>query len=89
MIIGYERNYYLYEQCIDKSGALLSTVMTFVALNMVALLLAVYFWQDVLSGVLLGQADYGRLLMLVFAGMSLYNLTNYYMVYLKNLIKMK
>jgi len=84
MIIGYERNYFLHEQSNDKSGALLSTVMTFVALNMLALLLAVYYWQEVLSRVLLGQAGYGGLLMLVFAGMCLSNLTNYYMVYLKN-----
>ena len=84
MLVGYERNYYLYEESLDKSGALLSTVLIFVALSLTTLLLTVYFFQEFLAGVLLGQADFDGLLMFVFAGMSLSSLANYYMMYLKN-----
>ena len=84
MLVGYERNYYLYEESPNKTGALLSTVLMFVVFSMSLLLLSVYFFQEFLAGVLLGQVDFGSLLMFVFAGMSFNSLSNYYMMYLKN-----
>lgn len=84
MATAYERNFFQYASCREKSGALFYSVTTFVAVNVVILGVGAYCWRADLSGMLFGSGHYGGVLVLVFAGTGLSSLVNYYLTYLKN-----
>ncbi|VUX54980.1 membrane protein of unknown function, partial [uncultured Woeseiaceae bacterium] len=84
MTTGYERNYFVYEECPEKLGALLSTVAAFVAFTTSLLILITFLWGSKISILLFGQEQYRELLTLVLVSSGLTNLTNYYLFYLKN-----
>ncbi len=77
--IGYERNFFEHDGVADKSGALLTTVVAFVALNITVLLIGVFYWRYALSDLLLGQEAYSDLLVLVFLATGLATTANYYL----------
>ena len=84
MISGYERNYFQYKDDPAKIGTLLYTVLIF---SLVFYLLAgafVYLWKDTLARIIFGKESYGMLLVIVFIGLGLQTLSQYYLTYLKN-----
>ena len=83
--VGYERNYFLYENQPEKSGALLTSSIAFVALNIAVLMATVWVWKNDISAFIFGSTDYGLMLFLLVGGTSLSSLANYYLIYLKNL----
>ena len=84
MATAYERNYFEYRDDSIKSGSLLYTVSIFALLLLLTTGLLIYIWRGSLSNLILNQTSYGMLLVFVFAGLGMQNISQYYLTFLKN-----
>lgn len=84
MAVGYERDFFLYENRKHQAGALLTSVTVFVSMNISLLFVAVWMWRDALSVKIFGMPHYGLMLFFVVVGTGLSTIANYYLTYLKN-----
>ena len=84
MISGYERNYFQYKDDPAKIGTLLYTVLIFSLVFYLLSGIFVYLWKDTLARIIFEKEGYGMLLVIVFIGLGLQTLSQYYLTYLKN-----
>jgi O-antigen/teichoic acid export membrane protein len=84
VLVGYERNFFIFEKSTEDSAKLISSAVVFVTFNLVILLVAVYIFQLEISSLILADNTPGDLLLIVFVGASASSLSQYYLTFLKN-----
>ena len=84
VLLGYERNFFIFEKSNKDSAKLISSAMVFVTFNLVILLVAVYIFQLEISSLILSDNTPNDLLLIVFVGASASSLSQYYLTFLKN-----
>jgi O-antigen/teichoic acid export membrane protein len=84
VLVGYERNFFIFEKSSEDSAKLISSAVVFVAFNLAILLVAVYIFQLEISSLILADNTPNDLLLIVFVGASASSLSQYYLTFLKN-----
>ena len=84
VLVGYERNFFIFEKSSKDSAKLISSAVVFVTFNLVILLVAVYIFQLEISSLILSDKTPNDLLLIVFVGASASSLSQYYLTFLKN-----
>lgn len=83
LAVGYERNFFFYENNPKQSAQLLYSALVFVLVNLLCIFLPIFIWRIELSE-WLKLPLYDELLVLVFIGSACNTLAQYYLTYLKN-----
>jgi len=81
--VGYERNFFIYENNPKQSAQLLYSALAFVMVNLFCIFLPLFIWRVELSE-WMELPLYDELLILVFIGSACSTLAQYYLTYLKN-----
>ena len=84
MLVGYERNFFIFEKLSDKSALLISSAIIFVALNLLTVLVLVYLFQIEINSLIFSINPPGNFLIIVLIGTSVSSLSQYYLTFLKN-----
>ena len=83
-LVGYERNFFIYEKSRRQSAELISSAQTFVFLNLLILTIIVYAFQAELSLFITSTEELNGLLMILLIASSISSLSQYYLTYFKN-----
>ena len=81
-LVGYERNFFIYEKSRRQSAELISSAQTFVFLNLLILTIIVYAFQAELSLFITSTEELNGLLMVLLIASSISSLSQYYLTYL-------
>jgi len=84
LLIGYERNFFIYEKSITQSAQLISSALFFVLTNLLLLLFIVYLYQIEISKLVLSNDAPTNLLFIVLIATSISSLSQYYLTFFKN-----
>ena len=84
MLVGYERNFFIFEKSGGESAKLISSAVLFVTFNLLALLVLVYLFQREISDLIFTAEVPSNLLVMVLIGASTSSLSQYYLTFLKN-----
>ena len=83
LIVGYERNFFVYENNAKQSAQLLYSVISFVSFNLLLILIPLIIWQSELV-LLISENAKPELLSIIFIGSAFNALAQYHLTYLKN-----
>jgi len=84
LLLGYERNFFLYEKSKRKSAKLFSSVFSLVFINILILFFFIFYFEDTLISMFALSSKNNNLLLLLFSSLSLFSLSQYYLTYMKN-----
>lgn len=84
VLVGYERNFFIFEKSSVKSAQLLSTAIIFVSLNLLLITLLFYLYQSDISQIIFSKNYPINILLTVLIGTIASSLSQYYLTYLKN-----
>ncbi len=84
LLVGYERNFFIYEKSRRQSAELISSAQSFVFLNLLILTLIVYAFQAELSLFITSTEKSNNLLIILLVASSISSLSQYYLTYFKN-----
>ncbi len=84
LLVGYERNFFIYEKSTRKSAQLISSALFFVLTNLLILLFIVHLYQIEISKLLLSNDAPINLLFIVLIATSISSLSQYYLTFFKN-----
>ena len=84
VLVGYERNFFIFEKSAIKSGELISTALIFVAFNLLLLTTLVYFYQSNINLMFFSNKIPSQMFLIVVIGTSMSSLSQYYLFFLKN-----
>ena len=84
MLVGYERNFFIFEKLSDKSALLISSAVAFIAFNLLVIIALVYLFQIEINALIFSTNPPSDLLIIVLIGTSASSLSQYYLTFLKN-----
>ncbi len=84
MTVAYDRNYYQYRGCREKSAQLLYTSLAFVCCNFIVAGLVTFLFQEQISSLVVGAPQYGPLVFFAFLANAFAILNQYYYTYFRN-----
>jgi len=84
VLVGYERNFFIFEKSSVKSAQLISTAIIFVSFNLLILILLFYLYQSDISQIIFSRNYPINILLTVLIGTVASSLSQYYLTYLKN-----
>jgi O-antigen/teichoic acid export membrane protein len=84
VLVGYERNFFIFEKSSVKSAQLISTAIIFVSFNLLILILIFYLYQSDISQIIFSKNYPINILLTVLIGTVASSLSQYYLTYLKN-----
>lgn len=84
LLVGYERNFFIYEKSNNQSAQLISSALLFVSTNLLILILIVYQYQIEISHLLLSNDAPINLFLIVLTATSISSLSQYYLTFYKN-----
>jgi len=80
---GYERTFFAYEKT-DKSTQLLHSALLFVAVNLIIIFGFLWIFESDIEQLILSDLSESHLLLWIFLGIALSELSEYYLIFLKN-----
>jgi O-antigen/teichoic acid export membrane protein len=80
---SYERTFFAYEQT-DESAQLLHSALIFVLVNLIIIFGFLWIFESHIKGLILNNPDQSHLLLWIFLGIALSELSEYYLIFLKN-----
>ena len=84
MLIGYERNFFIFEKSQLDSARLTSTAVIFVTFNLIVLVVLLYIFQPKIADLIFDNKPPDNMLMIVLIGASVSSISQYYLTFLKN-----
>jgi len=84
VLVGYTRNFFIFEKSNRKSAQLIFTAVMFASFNLLLLLILVYLYQTNIAQMIFSNNHSVNLLLTVLVGTSASSLSQYYLAYLKN-----
>lgn len=85
LIIGYERNFFQYNNSEDKRSKLLFSVLIFVCSGLIIFGFITFILRDRLSDWVIGSPGYGNFILLSYCASSTVILKPYFLTYFKNI----
>ena len=84
VLVGYERNFFVYEKSPSDTAQLFSSAVLFVTFNLLVLIVFIYIFRfDITQAIIAKQAS-TQLLFLVLCGSAISSIIQYYLTFLKN-----
>ncbi len=84
VIVGYERNFFIYEKQAKKSAQLISSALLFVVTNLSLLTIIVWLYKTEFSQLIFSNNTSANLIFIVFIGGACNSLAQYYLTFFKN-----
>jgi len=82
--IGYERDFFEGKNEIKKKAGLFYSIILFVFINLCFFGVLTYFFGEIITSFLIGEAKYSSLLLVSFLSTSITTIKNFFLTYLKN-----
>jgi len=83
LIVGYERNFFQYNDK-KKTAELLYSTLTFVGVSFLIFAILTYFFKGHFSKWIIGSMDYANILFWAYCATAIASFKNYYLTYFKN-----
>jgi O-antigen/teichoic acid export membrane protein len=82
--VGYERDFFERQNEIKRTAGLFYTIILFVFINLCFFGVLTYFFGEIITSFLIGEAKYSSLLFVSFLSTSITTIKNFFLTYLKN-----